>query len=79
MFHRRHARQTAEAWAKYLQSGEYFWLVLQGLRVFLTPVPASRKLGLIYLANEVVQQSRAKRKEEFVKEFAKVCCIKTCG
>jgi regulator of Ty1 transposition protein 103 len=31
---------------------------------------ASRKLSLVYLANDVVQQSRARRKDEFPKAFA---------
>ncbi|KAK9457004.1 RNA polymerase II-binding domain-containing protein [Dipodascopsis uninucleata] len=36
----------------------------------LNDAPAHRKLGLIYLANEVVQQSRARRKEEFLRAFS---------
>lgn len=31
---------------------------------------AGRKLSLVYLANDVVQQSRARRKDEFPREFA---------
>lgn len=33
---------------------------------------ASRKLSLVYLANDVVQQSRARRKDEFPRTFAGV-------
>lgn len=32
--------------------------------------PPNKRLALIYLANEVVQQSRAKKRDEFVKAFA---------
>lgn len=35
-------------------------------------VPVNKKLYYLYLANEVVQQSKAKKKEEFVVAFAKV-------
>ncbi|KAK9365698.1 RNA polymerase II-binding domain-containing protein [Lipomyces kononenkoae] len=36
----------------------------------LNDAPAHRKLGLVYLANEVVQQSRARKREEFLKAFS---------
>ncbi|KAK9247524.1 RNA polymerase II-binding domain-containing protein [Lipomyces tetrasporus] len=36
----------------------------------LHDAPIHRKLGLIYLANEVVQQSRARKREEFLKAFS---------
>ncbi|ANB16012.1 Rtt103p [Sugiyamaella lignohabitans] len=39
---------------------------------YLAQAPENRKLGLFYLANEVVQQSRAKKKDEFVNAFANV-------
>lgn len=43
-------------------------------KTWLTSIaPNHRKLGLIYLANEVVQQSRARKKEEFLSAFAPVC------
>lgn len=38
----------------------------------LQQTPPNKRLSLIYLANEVVQQSRAKRKDEFVNAFARV-------
>ncbi|GMM33781.1 Rtt103 protein [Saccharomycopsis crataegensis] len=34
--------------------------------------PKNKKLPLIYLANDVVQQARAKRKTEFINEFGKI-------
>lgn len=55
MFHRRHARETAEIWAKALKKA-----------------PANKKLALVYLCNEVVQHSRAKKREEFLTAFAAV-------
>lgn len=33
---------------------------------------SNRKLSLIYLANEVAQQSRAKKRPEYPEAFAKV-------
>lgn len=39
---------------------------------FTQQAPDNKKLALIYLANEVVQQCRARRKDEFVEAFAKV-------
>ncbi|KAK9237241.1 RNA polymerase II-binding domain-containing protein [Lipomyces kononenkoae] len=36
----------------------------------LNDAPAHRKLALVYLANEVVQQSRARKREEFLKAFS---------
>ncbi|KAK7203754.1 RNA polymerase II-binding domain-containing protein [Myxozyma melibiosi] len=38
----------------------------------LNDAPTHRKLALIYLANEVIQQSRARKREEFLKAFAPV-------
>lgn len=53
MFHRRHADRTASLWLERLQDS-----------------PASaKKLNLIYLANEVVQQSRARSKQDFLLAF----------
>jgi regulator of Ty1 transposition protein 103 len=53
MFHRRHADRTAALWLARLQD---------------TPSSAKR-LNLIYLANEVVQQSRARSKQDFLLAF----------
>jgi hypothetical protein len=35
----------------------------------------AKRLSLIYLANEVVQQSKARKKEEFVNAFTPVSCV----
>lgn len=53
MFHRRHAAITASLWQS---------------RLLSSPSP-SKRLNLIYLANEVVQQSRARGKLEFLNAF----------
>lgn len=53
MFHRRHAVQTARLWLHTLQESP----------------SASRRLNLLYLANEVVQQSRARGKLDFKVAF----------
>lgn len=53
MFHRRHAVQTAKLWLNSLQESP----------------SASRRLNLLYLANEVVQQSRARGKLDFKTAF----------
>lgn len=53
LFHRRHATRTAALWLDRLSSAA-------------TP---AKKLNLIYLANEVVQQSRARGKTDFSTAF----------
>ncbi|KAM3417091.1 hypothetical protein BST61_g8667 [Cercospora zeina] len=53
MFHRRHAALTAQLWTANLQESP----------------SANRKLNLLYLANEVVQQSRARGKMDFKTAF----------
>ncbi|USW52225.1 Putative CID domain-containing protein [Septoria linicola] len=53
MFHRRHAAQTAKLWLNSLQESP----------------SANRRLNLLYLANEVVQQSRARGKLDFKVAF----------
>lgn len=53
MFHRRHADRTASLWQNRLQESS----------------SASKRLTLIYLANEVVQQSRARQKHDFLIAF----------
>ncbi|KAK9480162.1 RNA polymerase II-binding domain-containing protein [Lipomyces japonicus] len=39
---------------------------------FISEAPTHKKLALIYLANEVVQQSKARKKDEFIQAFSKV-------
>ncbi|EME84686.1 uncharacterized protein MYCFIDRAFT_152900 [Pseudocercospora fijiensis CIRAD86] len=53
MFHRRHANRTADLWKGRLQESS----------------SASKRLTLLYLANEVVQQSRARQKQDFLLAF----------
>ncbi|KAK4623536.1 UPF0400 protein [Fulvia fulva] len=53
MFHRRHADRTAQLWLQRLQES----------------TSASKRLVLLYLANEVVQQSRARSKTDFLVAF----------
>lgn len=58
LFHHRHSKETAELWAAFIRN-----------------VPAngsSKKLSLLYLCNDVVQQARHKRKMDFITEFSKV-------
>lgn len=53
MFHRRHADRTASLWLERLQEA----------------TQSAKRLNLIYLANEVVQQSRARSKQDFLLAF----------
>ena len=53
MFHRRHADRTASLWLTRLQESQ----------------STNKRLNLIYLANEVVQQSRARSKQDFLLAF----------
>lgn len=39
---------------------------------YIRNIPLKRKLAMIYLANDVVQQSKAKKREEFIEAFASV-------
>ncbi|CAN6651835.1 regulator of Ty1 transposition protein 103 [Trichomonascus vanleenenianus] len=39
---------------------------------YLEKAPTGKKLGLVYLANEVVQNARARKKDEFVQAFGAV-------
>ena len=55
MFHRRQAQRTAELWLHKVKDQHS------------TP---AKKVNLVYLANEVVQQSKARKKEDFVNAFS---------
>jgi regulator of Ty1 transposition protein 103 len=72
MFHRRYAAQTAQSWARYLSKGTLKGLDVNLLLSNFFLAPNNKKIPLIYLANEVVQQSRARRKDEFITAFATV-------
>lgn len=55
LFHQRHSKDIANLWAKF---------VLQ------KRISSQKKLSLLYLCNDVVQQAKHRRKPEFVKAFA---------
>ncbi|KAK5696182.1 hypothetical protein LTR97_008602 [Elasticomyces elasticus] len=59
LFHRRHADKTSQLWLSTLTSTS-------------PALSVAKKLNLIYLANEVVQQSRARGKQDFVLAFEPV-------
>lgn len=56
LFHHRHVKELALIWEKFT----------------LQPHESSKRLYSLYLCNDVVQQARAKRKPEFIAEFARV-------
>lgn len=58
LFHHRHSKETAELWAKFILN--------------LSGNSSSKKLSLLYLCNDVVQQARHKRKTDFITDFSKV-------
>lgn len=55
MFHRRHAKRTAELWLQKIKD---------------PATNAAKKVNLLYLANEIVQQSKARKKEDFLNAFS---------
>lgn len=58
LFHHRHLPAIAAQWSKFILSPEAKLL--------------KKKLTLLYLVNDVVQQARRKRRPEFAEEFAQV-------
>ena len=58
LFHHRHSREIAELWSQY--------------SLGLGDGSSLKKLSLLYLCNDVVQQARHKRKPDFILEFSKV-------
>ncbi|CUM65507.1 uncharacterized protein PRCAT00003152001 [Priceomyces carsonii] len=57
LFHHRHSKDSARQWSEYI----------------LQPtLKSAKRLSLLYLCNDVVQQARHKRKTEFIAEFAKI-------
>ncbi|KAK6198462.1 regulator of Ty1 transposition [Scheffersomyces amazonensis] len=62
LFHHRHSKEAASIWSEFL------------LNVPASTIknPSSKRLSLLYLCNDVVQQARRKRREEFISDFAKV-------
>lgn len=59
LFHQRHSKEAASTWAKYITEDP-------------DARSSKKKLSLLYLCNDVVQQARHKRKQEFIDEFAAV-------
>lgn len=58
LFHHRHSKETAGLWARYISS--------------LPSSASAKKLSLLYLCNDVVQQARHKRKTQFISDFSGV-------
>lgn len=59
LFHHRHSKEICELWAQYILSED-------------PTVNLKKKLALLYLCNDIVQQARHKREPEFSKGFAYV-------
>lgn len=59
LFHQRHSKEAATAWAEYVKSDP-------------DAQDSRKRLYLLYLCNDVVQQARHKRKQEFIDDFAGV-------
>ncbi|KAM9923272.1 hypothetical protein OXX80_011606, partial [Metschnikowia pulcherrima] len=57
LFHHRHATHLCELWADYTLDNN-------------ASAQSKKKLSLLYLCNDVVQQARHKRKPEFTAGFA---------
>ncbi|CAH2353194.1 regulator of Ty1 transposition protein 103 [[Candida] railenensis] len=60
LFHHRHSKDSARYWSEYI------------LNLSSSTSSSSKKLSLLYLCNDVVQQARHKRKPEFIRNFAEV-------
>ncbi|SGZ56977.1 CIC11C00000005680 [Sungouiella intermedia] len=59
LFHHRHAKDLCELWSNYAVSN-------------ISTMKLNKKLSLLYLCNDVVQEARHKRKPEFSTEFARI-------
>lgn len=59
LFHQRHSKEAASTWAKYITSDP-------------DARNSKKRLSLLYLCNDVVQQARHKRKPEFIDDFGGV-------
>ena len=59
LFHQRHSKEAASTWATYITEDP-------------DARSSKKRLSLLYLCNDVVQQARHKRKQEFIDEFAAV-------
>ncbi|KAG2735582.1 hypothetical protein G9P44_001796 [Scheffersomyces stipitis] len=65
LFHHRHSADSAKFWSQYTLS-------IPTAASANLKNPSSKKLSLLYLCNDVVQQARRKRKLEFINDFATV-------
>ncbi|KAK6453626.1 regulator of Ty1 transposition [Scheffersomyces xylosifermentans] len=70
LFHHRRSADSAKFWASYINSIPS----LSSSSSKSSPLsdPSLKKLSLLYLCNDVVQQARRKRKPEFITDFAAV-------
>lgn len=59
LFHHRHSREICDLWAEYILSND-------------ASINLKKRLALLYLCNDVVQQARHKREPEFSRCFATV-------
>lgn len=59
LFHHRHAKDLCQIWSDYTVSN-------------MATMKLNKKLSLLYLCNDVVQEARHKRKPEFAAEFARI-------
>lgn len=59
LFHHRHAKDLCDLWSQYAVSN-------------ISTMKLNKKLSLLYLCNDVVQEARHKRKPEFSAEFARI-------
>lgn len=58
LFHQKHIKQITEIWLDYIMNHKQS--------------DSKKKLSLLYLCNDVVQQARSKRKQQFLDEFINV-------
>lgn len=59
LFHHRHAKDLCQLWSDYAMSN-------------VATMKLNKKLSLLYLCNDVVQEARHKRKPEYALEFARI-------
>lgn len=59
LFHHRHAKDLCDLWGEFAVSN-------------ISTMKLDKKLSLLYLCNDVVQEARHKRKPEFSAEFARI-------
>ncbi|KAK6461353.1 regulator of Ty1 transposition [Scheffersomyces coipomensis] len=65
LFHHRHSKDAAKIWLNYISS-------TANPSASSLKNPSQKRLSLLYLCNDVVQQAKRKRKDEFIVDFAGV-------